>query len=347
MSRAQLTSTVEQNTAGAASPFVAGKNKIINGDFGIWQRGTSFANSLNGAYSADRFLNIYDGTGATRAISQQTFTPGTAPVAGYESKYFFRFNQTVAGTGGSFNIVEQPIEDVQTYAGQTISISFWVKSDSSRVIGNVDVGQNFGSGGSGFVATNATLTTGSTTVGSTWQRITYSVSVPGISGKTIGTSSSLNIRIWLPANSTFTLDFWGVQVESGSVATPFTTATGTLQGELAAAMRYYQAIVPTTSYQDIIAGSSNDQTTWCRYPYKFPVPMRVVPTLGTTGTATDYMNLVANGAANASSVPSLTNGRTDGCCINLYSASITTGQGTSFRNSTSTSTNWLTFSAEL
>ena len=50
MSRAQLTSTVEQNTGGAVSPYVAGKNKIINGDFGIWQRGTSFSNPANETY---------------------------------------------------------------------------------------------------------------------------------------------------------------------------------------------------------------------------------------------------------------------------------------------------------
>ena len=53
MSRAQLTSTVEQNTGGAVALFVAGKNKIISGDFGIWQRGTSFTpTSGSSAYTA-------------------------------------------------------------------------------------------------------------------------------------------------------------------------------------------------------------------------------------------------------------------------------------------------------
>ena len=49
--------------------FAAGKNKVINGDFGIWQRGTSFS-SINGIYTADRWIGA---TNKTVTISQQTF----------------------------------------------------------------------------------------------------------------------------------------------------------------------------------------------------------------------------------------------------------------------------------
>ena len=63
----------------------AGKNKIINGNFNIWQRGTTFSSPANEAYTADRFNITYDGTGATRTISQQAFTAGAAPVAVNES----------------------------------------------------------------------------------------------------------------------------------------------------------------------------------------------------------------------------------------------------------------------
>jgi len=234
MSRAQLTSTVEQNSAGAAAPFVAGKNRIINGDFGVWQRGTSFSNPVNETYLADRFNIVFDGTGATRTVSQQAFTPGTAPVSGYESAYFIRMAQTVAGSGGTYIGFNQRIEDVRTYAGQTITLSFWAKADASRTI-LPNFQQNFGTGGSTTVATSGTTITLTTS----WARYTQSFTLPSITGKTIGTSSLLQLFLWFAANTVQTIDLWGVQIEAGSVATPFTTASGTLQGELALCQRYY------------------------------------------------------------------------------------------------------------
>ena len=245
MSRAQLTSTDQQNSGGPVSPFVAGKNKIINGDFSIWQRGTSFSNP-KGVYLADRYNYNYDGTGNI-TISQQSFTPGAAPVAGYESQYFLRINQTTAGSGNNFSVLAQPIENVQTLAGQTVTVSFWAKADTSRAL-SIQLRQDFGSGGSSNVDTSgagATLTT-------SWARYTNTITLPSISGKTIGTGSALRLFIYVPGNTTQTIDLWGVQVEAGSVATPFTTASGTLQGELALCQRYYQK-----SYDQAIAPATN------------------------------------------------------------------------------------------
>ena len=215
----------------------AGKNKIINGDFGIWQRGTSFSNPANGDYTTDRFKISYNGTGATRTVSQQTFTPGTAPVAGYEGQYFYRVAQTVAGTSQTFlTPVIQRIEDVRTFAGQTATLSFWAKAGASISISGGLV-QNFGSGGSGSVNTSV----GTHNLTTSWQRFTATVSIPSLTGKTIGTSAFLELYFDSGSPTAVqTLDFWGFQLEYGSKATPFETATGTLQGELAACQRYYQ-----------------------------------------------------------------------------------------------------------
>jgi hypothetical protein len=236
MSRAQLTSTVEQNSAGAAAPFVAGKNKIINGDFGIWQRGTSFTPTPGGGviYTADRFNSYNNGSGSL-TISQQALASGS--IAGYEAPYFLQAAMPSVGTSTGWNIV-QPIEDVHTLANQTVTLSFYAKATSGYTF-TVTFGQKFGSGGSADAITNSS----NITVGTSWARYSVTVTLPNIAGKTIGAGSNLNIVFNITA-ATNTLSFAGVQLEAGSVATPFTTATGTLQGELAACQRYCELITP-------------------------------------------------------------------------------------------------------
>jgi hypothetical protein len=249
--------------------YAAGKNKILNGDFGIWQRGTSFSNPAAGDFNADRWLVSVNGTGVTRTISRQTFTAGTAPVSGYEGSYFLRYAVSVIGTATANNLI-QKIEDVQTYAGQTISLSFWAKAASGFTMPAPVIGQNFGSGGSGSVYTSVTMN--STSIGTSWARYTGSVSVPSIAGKTIGTGSNLELTIQGLGAGTFTLDIWGVQVEAGSIATPFQTATGTKQGELAACQRYYYQ---PKAYTTFTGYSFSTTLAYCSLT--LPVVMRTTP----------------------------------------------------------------------
>ena len=139
MARSRNTADTQTASGGPVSPFIAGKNKIINGDFRIWQRGTSFSNP-NNVYTADRWVA---GTDATCTVSQQTFTPGAAPVSGYEGVFFYR---SAKSAGGTYFQANQKIEDVRAFAGQTITISFWAKADSAITLA-VQGYQNFGSGG--------------------------------------------------------------------------------------------------------------------------------------------------------------------------------------------------------
>jgi hypothetical protein len=255
----------------------AGKNKIINGDFGVWQRGTSFSNPANGTFCADRFKTINDGTGATRTVSQQAFTVGAAPVSGYESQYFMRYAVTAAGSGNTYQGMQQFIEDVRTFAGQTVTFSFWAKADATRIV-QVDLTQYFGSGGSGNVQTlfsNQTLTT-------SWARYSGTVTLPSISGKTIGTGSALQFGYYAPAATACTIDIWGVQLEYGSKATPFETATGTIQGELAACQRYFQSLNGSW-------GSYGATSSILPNYYRHQTQMRVTPTITIT-TAPSYTN---------------------------------------------------------
>ncbi len=275
--------------------YAAGKNKIINGDFGIWQRGTSFTQA--DTFNADRWRNTFGGAVPTAAtISQQSFTPGTAPVAGYEGQFFLRMVTTTIGscTAAGF---EQFIEDVRTFAGQTITVSFWAKADSARTVSLI-TRQNFGSGGSATTFVEI----GTASVTTSWARYSVTYAVPSVSGKTIGTSSYLStgFRMTTVANGG-TLDLWGVQVEAGSIATAFQTATGTIQGELAACQRYYYRVNGGSNLRFGSGQAIGTTLANCLIP--FPVQMRTAPTaLEQSGTASQY------GVLNASASSVLTGG---------------------------------------
>jgi hypothetical protein len=76
---------------------------------------------------------------------------------------------------------------------------------------------------------NSTLTT-------TWQRFTATGTIP-----TNATQMSF-VVVFTPTGTASTNDYYeitGVQIDIGSVALPFRTYAGTIQGELAACQRYY------------------------------------------------------------------------------------------------------------
>jgi hypothetical protein len=260
--------------------FAAGKNAIINGAFNVWQRGTSFT-VTTATFAADRFFHNKDGNGTVTA-SQQTFTAGSAPVAGYESQYFLQLATTSVGTS-TYHQTQQYIEDVRTFAGQTITVSFWARL-STGTVGSTyfRVNQNFGSGGSAQVAGSAN----NFTMTGSWQRFSATVTLASISGKTIGTGSNIAFDLVVPFTATNTIQIWGVQVEAGNTATAFQTATGTIQGELAACQRYYSKL--GLGLYSIYGIGFAASTTRTDHLVSFPVEMRVAPTLGRVGTINPY-----------------------------------------------------------
>jgi hypothetical protein len=278
------------NTVEAPLGNAAGKNKIINGDFSINQRAFT-STTTNAVYTFDRWLLILTNGGGTVTCTAQTFTPGSAPVSGYESTNFARIVTAGQTTADSRAAYEHRIEDVRSFAGQTITVSFYAKSGSGTPNINAQTTQVFGPGGSSDVATVVTKKTISTS----WDRYSFTLNVPSISGKTIGTSSYLRIRIWVSAgadnasvsdtlgiqNNTF--DIWGVQAEAGSIATPFQTATGTIQGELAACQRYFWRNNATALNPYGVFGTAIGATSTEAYGYLMPsVPMRTINSITTS-----------------------------------------------------------------
>ena len=223
------------------------RNLIINGGFDVWQRGTSGTSG----YVADRWTtgNV---NGTTTAISQQSFTIGQTDVPG-EPQYYHRTVVTSASASNSLSIFEQRVEDVRTGAGQEVTISFYAKADSSKNI-SLEMIHNFGSGGSSDVNT---LGVQKFSLTSSWQKFTKTVTLPSISGKTIGSGSYLACNFWMDAGSSFnsrtdslgnqsgTFDIALMQLELGNIATPFEHRS--YGEELALCQRYYQIIGQTSA----------------------------------------------------------------------------------------------------
>lgn len=319
---------------------VAGKNKILNGDFSIWQRGTSFTNPIDNAFFADRWRQNGDGTKGTRIWSRQAFTPGE--ISGNESQYYMRFQQSVAGSGATYqNILIQPIEDVRTLAGKTVTISFWAKADTTgRTLAPI-VYRFYGTGSpssaEGINPAPVTLTT-------SWQRYSITLFIPSLSGKTISSSDHcLQIILSPTFNIAQTIDVWGIQIEEGPIATPFTTATGTIQGELAACQRYYYKIGPSdgssSSFMYSPLGMAN-ATTQVIVTFPFPQIMRVKP------TSIEYTNPRVSDGANVSTATSLVLGDASS---SLGSVNVNGSGFTIFRNywMMNNSNSSLAFNAEL
>jgi len=330
----------------------AGKNKIINGDFYINQRSFT-STTTSGAYTFDRWGAA--NSGGTSTYTARAFTAGAAPVAGYEGKNFIEIASTGQTLTSSFTQYNQRIENVRTLAGQPVTVSFWAKAASGTPKVAVDIQQNFGTTGSPSAGVNvyfgeATLTTG-------WVRYSFTTSLPSISGKTLTDDNTLiRLGLWTSAGTDFsarsiniglqtaTISFWGVQVEYGSVATPFQTATGSIGGELALAQRYYYRTAFTGRYGSGFAKTTSTTETLTN----FPVQMRIAPTaLEQSGTAADYLVTYLAAAAACSAVPAFSNcsAITAATTFTVAAATLIAGDGVNAGSNASTA--YLGWSAEL
>jgi hypothetical protein len=239
-------------------PLAGFRNAIINGNFDHWQRGTSFTGN---EYGADRWF--HNRVGTTHTVSRQAFTLGQTAVPS-EPAYFCQTVVSSVAGASNFSALFQRIEDVRTFAGQQVTVSFWAKADASKPIAT-ELLQVFGTGGSPSSSITAIGTT-KTTLTTSWQKITVTVTVPSISGKTLGSdgNSALSLRIWFDAGSSFnaltdtlgqqsgTFDIAQVQIEAGPVATPFERRP--IGTELALCQRYFQIgtyAIPATGYSPL------------------------------------------------------------------------------------------------
>jgi hypothetical protein len=222
------------------------RNRIINGNFDVWQRATTQTGNEYG--SADRYTNNHNI--CSKTVSRQAFTLGQTSVPN-NPKYHYRCVVVDGGVNAAnYCVTSQRIEDVSSFSGQTVTISFWAKADATKNIAT-SFSQIFGTGGSPSTAVGSigprtfNLTTA-------WQKFTASVAIPSVSGKTLGSNLNdyLEFNIWFAGGSATnasnnslgqqsgTFDISSVQIEAGSSATTFELRpVGT---ELALCQRYYE-----------------------------------------------------------------------------------------------------------
>lgn len=264
--------------------LIPGRNKIINGNFDIWQRDITFSPPSHQPYhyTADRWCNGFH-VSSLSTVTRQDFALGQTDVPG-NPRYYCRVAVTSGGTASSFVNILQRIEDVRTFQGQTVTVSFWAKADATKPV-CVGFVQNFGTGGSpsakveGIGATKLTLTT-------SWAKYTVTVSIPSITGKTLGSDGNnyLTLVIWFEAGSDYdsrtdtlglqsgTFDIAKVQVELGSNATTFEELPLATQFDLC--LRYYGN---NGGVGYVLYGNSIDIEALASLA--LPTPMRTIPTV--------------------------------------------------------------------
>ena len=275
----------ESGTVATISNIVGFKNYIINGGFDVWQYGAS--QTTSGYGSDDRWTN--QNFGSTKTHSQVACTD-TERALFNASKFSRTVVTSVAGVG-NYVIKQQGIEDVTKFAGKTVTLSFWAKADSSKNIA-IEFIQNFGTGGT---PSGEILGIGSQIVAltSSWQKKTITFEIPSIIGKTLGTDGVHNTKhylvFWFDAGSNYsarsanlgqqsgTFDIAQVQLEEGSVSTPFENRPYGL--ELSLCQRYFFSKAPGSGISLVKVGG-----TWQSTVYKFPVTMRVAPSVIITNT---------------------------------------------------------------
>jgi hypothetical protein len=233
------------------SAFVDPENRIINGAFDFWQRGTS--STTNGYVAADRWVNARNAGTVTQ--SRQSHTLGDK--FGVNSPQFY-LRQTVSdqSVAGNYAITLSYVEGVRSYAGETITVLGWARRSSGSGNMAVECEQSFGTGGSPSTGVTAISPT-TITLTTSWEPFAAVITVPSISGKTLGTNQNdyLSVNFWTSAGSNFNartnslgiqtigVDLWGIHIKRGThtaAATEFYKAPE-FGAELARCQRYFES----------------------------------------------------------------------------------------------------------
>jgi hypothetical protein len=321
--------STKQNTSPVLTTYqnegVSFRNRIINGDMRIDQRNAGAAVTGGGSYPVDRFRINNTTDGAFSAQQDSSAPPGFTSSLKYTTT-----TADASLTGTQVSPIFQIIEGTNVYDlgwgtanAQPVTLSFWVRSSLTGTFGgslrNGNANRSYPFSYSISAANTweqKTVTIPGDTTG-TWLtdngagiRLSFSMGSGSDSSGTAGAWNSNNhtsvtgaVSVIGTLNATWQIT--GVQLEAGSVATPFERRP--YPDELRLCQRYYQktydiGVVPgtdnTNSY--FVEGTFiyTTNSTW-GITWRFPVEMRASPTVtfyaGTTSGSLSYAYGTATG----------------------------------------------------
>ena len=282
------------------------ENKIINGSFDIWQYGTS--QILAGYRSASRWTTL--SSNLATSTKQMPFALGET-LGKNNPKYFLRHTATNQTTTSDYSGVGQKIENVSSYAGQTITVLGWARRYYGSGYLGVEAMQVFGTGGSpaltGISPTKILLS-------ENWEPFAVVMDIPSVINRTIGTADHhMRITFWASAGSDYNerfdnlgnqeigIDLWGIHIKVGSHTIDACNdyVAPDISLETQKCYRYYYEKTIGASHTYLYSVGIQSFMYWRRQ--NFPVPMRKTPTVSvTTPTYVNSSDLSAGANDNLS-----------------------------------------------
>lgn len=277
-----VTTNIQTGSVNGAQ--IGGMRRVnYNGDFSVAQRGTSFSNSPSGAYTLDGWANVYDGTGAFCLITQYDDAAFGGP-----SRYAMQYAVgPAAGSGGTYRYLATPIEG-RVFWGQSFTISFRARSILGSAVQCSVRPANGGYGNAAkfqFFYQNFTISPNEQIFSFTYQH-------PGGTDIPIN-NEVLYLFIYFPNNQSFNILLKDVQVEAGSIATPFERRSK--QVELQQCQRYYYRTETTPTSGLRLAAGSVTAAGSASVTLKPPIPMRTTPSI-TIPTLQGFMLFTGTGS---------------------------------------------------
>jgi len=241
-----------------SGPLSGYRNAIINGDFRVWQRGTSFPkDSSTHKYSADR----WEANGTVADFSK------AAAFGGFD--WAIVVSNVTSGAAYIVQHIElDAVADSCQFApGSTWTLSYWMRDNTSGAPSIDFRGDANGANQLLWTAVGAVQQIETTGV---WKRYSRT-----FTAATYAQGQHDRATVYIPASSGANTLFTGVQLEPGPVATPFEhRPIGT---ELALCQRYFQ-----TCPSQYFPGVSAKQTRW---EQKITPAMRADPSVDNIGGA--------------------------------------------------------------